>query len=78
MLSRLAVDTCYWPLYEVENGVTRVTFKPKEKKPIVDFLKPQGRFRHLFSPENEWIIKKSQGNIDKEWERLQKESAQQS
>jgi pyruvate ferredoxin oxidoreductase beta subunit len=31
MLSRLAVDTCYWPLYEVENGVTRVTFKPKEK-----------------------------------------------
>src|SRR3990172_1615853 len=41
MLSRLAVNTCFWPLYEVENGVTRVTFKPKEKKPIVDFLKPQ-------------------------------------
>ena len=77
MLSRLAVDTCYWPLYEVENGVTRVTFKPKEKKPIVDFLKPQGRFRHLFSPENEWLIKKFQEDVDKEWERLQKESAQQ-
>src|SRR4030065_1104984 len=72
MLSRLAVDTCYWPLYAVESGGTRVTFKPKEKNPIVDFLKPQGRFRHLFSPENEWIIKKSQEDIDKEWERLQK------
>lgn len=77
LLSRLAVDTCYWPLYEVENGVTRVTFKPKEKKTIIDFLKPQGRFRHLFSPENEWIIKKFQEDVDKEWERLLKESAQQ-
>jgi pyruvate ferredoxin oxidoreductase beta subunit len=77
LLSRLAVDTCYWPLYEVENGVTRVTFKPKEKKQIEDFLKPQGRFRHLFSPENEWIIKKLQEDIDKEWERLLRESSQQ-
>jgi pyruvate ferredoxin oxidoreductase beta subunit len=75
LLSRLAVDTYYWPLYEVENGVTRITFKPKEKKPIVDFLKPQGRFKHLFSPENEWLIKKLQEDIDREWERLQKEAS---
>jgi pyruvate ferredoxin oxidoreductase beta subunit len=75
LLSRLAVNTCYWPLYEVENGVTKITFKPKEKKPIVDFLKPQGRFKHLFSPENEWLLKKFQEDIDKEWERLQREAA---
>jgi pyruvate ferredoxin oxidoreductase beta subunit len=74
-LSRLAVDTCYWPLYEVENGVTKVTFKPKEKKPLVDFLKPQGRFKHLFKPENEWVIKKFQEEIDREWERLKKEES---
>ncbi|MBI5188746.1 MAG: pyruvate ferredoxin oxidoreductase [Nitrospirae bacterium] len=74
MLSRLAVQTCYWPLYEVEDGVTRITFKPKEKKPIVDFLKPQGRFKHLFNPENEWIIKKFQEMTDKEWELLLKSS----
>jgi len=73
MLSRLAVDTCYWPLYEIENGVTRITFRPKEKKPIEDFLRPQGRFKHLFNPENEWIIKKLQDEIDKEWDRLQRE-----
>src|SRR4030043_1914700 len=73
MLSRLAVETCYWPLYEVENGVTKITFPPKEKKSIVDFLKTQGRFKHLFKPENEWVIKKLQENIDREWERLQKE-----
>lgn len=75
MLSRLAVETCYWPLYEVENGVTKITFRPKEKRPIEDFLRPQGRFRHLFKPENEWIIKKLQEDVDREWERLQKEEA---
>jgi pyruvate ferredoxin oxidoreductase beta subunit len=75
MLSKLAVDTCYWPLYEVENGVTRITYRPKEKKSIVDFLKPQGRFKHLFKPENEWMIKKLQEDVDSEWERLQKEAS---
>ncbi|MDP2752928.1 MAG: thiamine pyrophosphate-dependent enzyme [Nitrospirota bacterium] len=73
MLSRLAVDTCYWPLYEIEDGVTKITFTPKEKKPIVEFLKTQGRFKHLFKSENEWVIKKFQEDVDKEWERLQKE-----
>ncbi|MGQ9512854.1 thiamine pyrophosphate-dependent enzyme [Thermodesulfitimonas sp.] len=73
MLSRLAVETCYWPLYEVENGVTKITFKPKEKKPVEEFLKTQGRFKHLFKPENEWIIRRFQEEIDREWERLQKE-----
>ena len=73
MLSRLAVETCYWPLYEIEDGVTKITFTPKEKKPIVEFLKTQGRFKHLFKPENEWVIKKFQEDVDKEWERLQKE-----
>lgn len=73
LLSRLAVETCYWPLYEVENGVTRVTVKPKEKKPLTDFLKPQGRFKHLFSPENEWLLRQAQEDVDKNWQRLLKE-----
>lgn len=75
LLSRLAVATCHWPLYEIEHGVTKITFKPKEKKPVIDFLKPQGRFKHLFSPENEWLLKKFQENVDIEWERLQKEAS---
>jgi pyruvate ferredoxin oxidoreductase beta subunit len=75
LLSRLAVETCYWPLYEIENGIPKITFKPKEKKPIVDFLKPQGRFKHLFKPENEGLLAKIQTDIDRDWERLQKEEA---
>lgn len=72
-MCRLAVETCYWPLYEIENGVTKITFKPKEKKAVEEFLKPQGRFKHLFKPDNEWMLKKIQEDIDREWERLQKE-----
>jgi len=72
-MCRLAVDTCCWPLYEIENGVTKITFKPKEKKAIEEFLKPQGRFKHLFKPDNEWMLKKIQEDTDREWERLQKE-----
>ena len=72
-MCKLAVDTCYWPLYEVENGVTKITYRPKEKKPITEFLKPQGRFKHMFAPENEWMIKALQEEVDREWERLQRE-----
>ncbi|MEE8328602.1 MAG: thiamine pyrophosphate-dependent enzyme [Thermodesulfovibrionia bacterium] len=74
-LCKIAVNTCYWPLYEIENGVTKITVKPREKKPITDFLSPQGRFKHLFSPENEWMLKKIQEDIDTEWELLQKQAA---
>jgi pyruvate ferredoxin oxidoreductase beta subunit len=68
--SQLAVETCFWPLYEVENGKTKVTYKPKEKKPLEEWLKIQGRFKHLFKPKNEWIIKEMQEQVDKEWEAL--------
>ena len=69
-LAKLSVDTCYWPLYEVEEGVLRVTYKPKEKKPLAEWLKPQGRFKHLFKPENQPVPEAFQARVDKEWQRL--------
>jgi pyruvate ferredoxin oxidoreductase beta subunit len=69
-LTQLGVDTCYWPLYEVENGEWRLTYKPKEKKPVEEWLKRQGRFRHLFRPENRHVIDELQTEIDTRWERL--------
>ena len=74
-LSKLAVDTCYWPLFEIENGVTKITVKPREKKALTEFLKPQGRFKHMFSPKNEWMLEQAQEYVDRQWERLQKEEA---
>lgn len=69
-LAKVAVDACFWPLYEVENSVLKVNYKPKDKKPIEDWLKVQGRFKHIFKPENRWMIDKFQTFIDREWERL--------
>lgn len=75
-LAKLAVDTCYWPLFEIENGVTKITKKPKEKIALTEFLKPQGRFRHMFAKGNEWMLEQAQAQVDANWERLQKEAAE--
>jgi pyruvate ferredoxin oxidoreductase beta subunit len=69
-LAQLAVDTCYWPLYEVEKGTWRLTYQPKEKKPVEEWLKRQGRFRHLFRPENRHLIDELQAEVDRHWARL--------
>ena len=69
-ISKLAVQTNFWPLYEVENGVWKLNYKPKEKKPIKEWMEAQGRYKHLFTPENEHIIKEIQEEIDKNWEKL--------
>lgn len=73
-LARLAVNTCYWPLYEIEDGVTRITVTPKEKIPVAEFMKPQGRFKHLFAPENEGLLQRVQEEVDREWAKLLKEA----
>ena len=36
-----------WVLYEIENGELKLTFKPPKRKPVAEYLKLQGRFRHL-------------------------------
>lgn len=73
-LARLAVDTCFWPLYEVVDGKYKVTVMPREKKPIVEWLKRQGRFSHLFKEENAKILKAFQEKVDSEWEKLLKKA----
>ena len=69
-INKLAVDTCYWPLYEVENGVYHITYKPANKLPIEEFLRPQKRFKHMFKPGNEWMIKEFQDEVDRRWQEL--------
>ena len=69
-INKLAVETCYWPLYEIEDGKYRITYKPAKKLPIEEFLKPQKRFRHMFKPGNEWMIEEFQKEVDRRWEDL--------
>ena len=71
-VSRLAVDTCYWPLFEVQDGEWKLNYRPKEKLLVEEWLKTQGRFRHLFRPENRHMIDEMQAEVDRRWERLLK------
>lgn len=71
-ICKAAVETCLWPMYEVENGVWRLTYEPKHKLPIEEYLKPQGRFAHMFKAGNEWMIEDAQRAVDEKWEALLK------
>jgi len=69
-ICKLAVETCVWPLYEVIDGEWVLSYKPKNKLPIEDYLRPQGRFSHIFKKGNEWMIEKLQKTTDKKWDLL--------
>jgi pyruvate ferredoxin oxidoreductase beta subunit len=47
-----------------------VTYKPKEIKPVAEFLKTQARFRHLFKPGNEKLLEEIQEETNRRWEQL--------
>lgn len=65
-LGRLAVQTGVFPLYEVENGKYRLNVNIAKRKPVQDYLKLQGRFRHLSEDD----IKLIQERTDKDYEKL--------
>ena len=67
-MAQLAVDTCFWPLYEVENGVYKLTYKPKNKRPISDWLEAQGRFRHMAKDAEK--VEELQQEVDRRWDLL--------
>ncbi|MCX5840309.1 MAG: pyruvate synthase subunit PorB [Deltaproteobacteria bacterium] len=66
-LGRMVVETGIFPLYEVENGKYRLTVEiPEPHRPVGDYLKLQGRFRHLDPAD----IAKVQALVDKEFRKL--------
>ncbi len=69
-ICKLGVETCYWPLFEVDHGKWILNYTPKKKLPIEDFLRPQGRFKHLFKKGNEDLIVQFQAEVDRRWEEL--------
>ena len=65
-LGRLAVETGVFPLYEVERGQYRLSVDFPKLKPIKEYLKPQGRFRHL----TEEMIGEIEKRVHREYEQL--------
>ncbi|MFA4985713.1 MAG: thiamine pyrophosphate-dependent enzyme [Candidatus Brocadiia bacterium] len=69
-LVRMAVECCIFPLYEVENGVFRVTYKPSKRMPVADYLKAQGRFSHFFKPGGEKYLEIYDKAVEARWQWL--------
>lgn len=79
-MGKLAIETGAWTLWEYENddlvfnGKSKLLLEQKiEPKPIEDWLKFQGRFKHLFVPKrNEKMLQRIQEHTDERWKRYRK------
>ena len=71
-ISKTATQTCFWPLFEIEEGEWTLNYEPTNKKPIEEWLEPQGRFKHLFKEENKEMIDEIQEHVDKRWAKIKK------
>jgi pyruvate ferredoxin oxidoreductase beta subunit len=70
-VAKMAVETCLWPLYEMEDGEITKVKKIKNPKPVEDYLKMQRRFKHLFTKEGgDDFIKQIQALADKNIEKF--------
>ena len=78
-MAKLAVETCVWPLYEFERGTWRLTGESlriaegsRQKVPISEWLKSQGRFGHLTKDKWKFVADEIQANVDSKWQELLK------
>jgi pyruvate ferredoxin oxidoreductase beta subunit len=65
-----AVNSCFWPLYEVVDGEYRLTYEPDEYVPIEEWLRPQKRFAHLLRPESAELVERIQRQVAADWRSL--------
>jgi len=66
-ISRLAVETGSWILYEIVDGHKELTYRPKTRKPVRQYVEKQGRFSHL----SEEDLANLQKEIDREWKKYE-------
>lgn len=69
----VAVNSCFFPLYEVEQGVTTITYDPEEKGkrvPVSEWLKMLGKTKHLLKPEYQHYLKAFDQEVERRWLKL--------
>ena len=69
-----AVNSNFFPLYEIENGITNITYNPKdnnEEVNVKEWLKYMGKTTHLLKEENKSILEEFEKVVNTRWERLQ-------
>lgn len=67
------VDCCYFPLYEIEQGITSINYDPEarnKKIAVLDWLSMMGRTKHLKKEQYADVVAGIQAEIDRRWERL--------
>jgi pyruvate ferredoxin oxidoreductase alpha subunit len=72
-VTQAAVDSCFFPLYEVERGKTSITYNPEEvgrRIEMKEYLGMMGKTRHLLKEGNRAMLEQSQQEVDRRWERL--------
>lgn len=68
-----AVNSNFFPLYEVEQGVTNITYDPEAKNkkiPLADWLTYMGKTKHLLKDENKDMLVEFEEEVEKRWQRL--------
>lgn len=68
-----AVNSCFFPMYEIENGVTTITYNPEDKNkriPVGDWLKNMGKTKHLTKPEYAEALQSFENEVERRWSRL--------
>nr|WP_166244320.1 thiamine pyrophosphate-dependent enzyme [Paenibacillus turpanensis] len=65
-----AVNSCFFPLYEVEHGQTNITYDPEAKNkrvPLTEWLKYMGKSKHLLRQENETMLLEFEREVQRRW-----------
>jgi pyruvate ferredoxin oxidoreductase alpha subunit len=68
-----AVDSCFFPLYEIERGRTSITYDPEavgRRVPVADWLRAMGKTRHLCKPEHAERLASIEAEVERRWQRL--------
>jgi pyruvate ferredoxin oxidoreductase alpha subunit len=68
-----AVDCCFFPLYEIEHGMTNITYDPEARNkrvPVSEWLGMMGKTRHLLRPENAKLLHEFEEEVERRWRRL--------
>lgn len=72
-----AVDSCFFPIYEIENGLTTISYNPEKlgkKISIEKWLEMMSKEKHLLKPENCDQLLEFQSEVDLRWQRLKARS----
>ncbi|MCF6410285.1 thiamine pyrophosphate-dependent enzyme [Pseudalkalibacillus salsuginis] len=68
-----AVNSCFFPLYEVERGKTKITYDPEDKNKrinVTEWLKLMGKSKHLLKEDSHETLKMFDDEVERRWKQL--------